>query len=66
MSGAERFSRPLPGFHLWVAGCRDTGAAQYRGGEPAGPCGDAEHVESQGAGGQSVSTNRDGGAELTR
>lgn len=43
-------------------GRRDTGATQYRGGEPAVPCGDAEHVESQRAGGQSVSSYRGGGA----
>lgn len=37
-------------------GRRDTGATQNRGGEPAVPCEDAEYVESQRAGGQSVST----------
>lgn len=45
----------VTGYHLCLVGRRDTGATQYRGGEPAVPCGDAEHVESQRAGGQSVS-----------
>lgn len=46
----------VTGYHLCLVGRRDTGATQYRGGEPAVPCGDAEYVESQRAGGQSVST----------
>lgn len=44
---------------LWALETR--GATQYRGGEPAVPCGDAKHVESPGARGQSVSTDGQAG-----
>lgn len=42
----------VTGYHLCPAG-----TTHYRGGEPAVPRGDAEYVESQRAGGQSVSTD---------
>lgn len=41
--------------HLCLLGRTEEGTRQSRGGEPAA-CGDAEYVESQRAGGQSVST----------
>lgn len=62
-TGAELIHRWWPGNRLTRGASRHAGDAAPRS-EPAVPCGDAEYVESQGARGQSVSTEEGKGRQV--